>query len=196
MRRSDFPEIARISLKLYAKYTEPDFPVSYTSAFQALDRLLNYATYLRVMTENGEIVGWMAASAGSHQMHSAIKGIMQTYYHTQLRGPEAVKALIAFHDDFHKFAEKNNFEIAITSSYLPSKERFEQILTENGWNKSGSRLVKRTRHYPHQTQERAKASLNECRPDLQSLPRVPEPRIAPQRTTSEELFGNLANPLN
>jgi hypothetical protein len=151
MRKNDFPKVIQLSSELYEKYAEPDFPVSYTSAYQGLDKLFTNAIYLRVMTENGEVVGWMAAGNGTHQMHSYIRGITQSYYHTSLTGFKAVKALIAFHEDFHKFADKNKFEVAITSSILPTKEIFTKILEKNGWHVSGSRLIRKTSHYPSET---------------------------------------------
>jgi hypothetical protein len=163
MRHSDFHEVIRLSSELFERYTEPDFPVSYTSAYQGLEKLFTSAAYLKVMTENGEVVGWMAAGDGTHQMHSYVRGLTQSYYHTSLTGLKAVKALIAFHDDFYKFAEKARLHIVVTSSILPNKEIVNRILEANGWHVSGDRLVRRTSHYPHETRPSIKQVLNEQR---------------------------------
>jgi hypothetical protein len=187
MRKSDFNDVIKLSSELFEKYAEPDFPVSYASAYYGLENLYNNIGYLRVMTENGEVVGWMAANEGSHQMHSYIKGYNQLYYHTSLRGVKAVRALIAFHEDFFKYAEKCHAHIAITSSSLPNASTFYTILQHNGWNISGNRCVRRTRHYPEQTQPSPSDYLSRVEAGRQ--PRVEVRVTAPQ--PQERLIGRL-----
>jgi hypothetical protein len=185
MRKSDFHEIVRLSAELYEQYAESDFPTSYASVYQGLDKLFMSAPYLRVMTENSDIVGWFAAGNGTHQQLSYIKGMTQAYYHTSLTGIKAVKALIAFHDDFYKFAEQNGFQVVITSSALPTKQVFNRILERNGWHVSGDRLVRKTSHYPAEILPSAKLGPNpervEIVPQVVVTGDVGRPELATQK---------------
>jgi hypothetical protein len=144
------------------------------------------------MTEGGEVVGWMAANEGTHQQHSYIKGMTQSYYHSSLSGVKAVKALIAFHEDLYKFAEKCRLHIVITSSVLPNKETFNRILTKNGWHVSGDRLVRRTCHYPTETRPPANREPIEERRDGRADTDPIRGEVGPETTT----YVDYANPLN
>lgn len=146
-RRSDFRAITALSRGLYEKYGDPLFPVTDQSSFAMLERFLKLP-YFKVHEEDGELKGWMAATSGGDQHHSAIRCLSQIYYHTTLNGLKAARTLVAFHDDLLAYADKYKYEAVITTSYLPTRDAFTALLVRAGWTAHGGRLSQATRHHP------------------------------------------------
>jgi hypothetical protein len=146
IRQGDFKEVIDLSREFYLHHGDEDFPLDYNTAYTGLHAMRSSGGYLRVMEINNRVVGWFSAKRGTHQPHSNVKGCLQIYYHSSLRGVSAVKALIAFHDDFFNYVEKIGYEVAITSSSLPNREVFERVLLQHGWLRAKDRLLRWTRH--------------------------------------------------
>lgn len=162
VRRTDFPALRRISQGLFERYNDPDFPVSDASCAQAFEAFANMR-YFRVMELEGEVVGWMVAHEGAGMHHSDVRALTQLYYHSELTGIRAARALVEFHEHLFQYAERLGYEVAVTSSILPSSEVFSRLLERAGWRRGSRFLTRRTRHH------RLQAGCPETRPRARSL---------------------------
>jgi hypothetical protein len=147
LRRSDIQSVATLSWTHYNYYTDPSFPATFESTRKMIQNFCGKLPYLKVMVIDEKIVGWFAAQAGSPFHHSYKTAYTQLYYHTSLKGIKAVRALIEFHNDYFKHVEKMGYDIALTSSYLPSENTFIRTLEKNNWNYYNGRLSRRTHWY-------------------------------------------------
>lgn len=146
-RRSDLPALSRLSRSLFEKYNDPDFPVTEASCAEAFETFARMP-YFRVMERGDAVVGWLAAGEGAGMFHSSTKALSQLYYHSELSGLSAARALVEFHENLFLFAESRGYEVVVTSSVLPSSETFSRLLERAGWTRGERRLTRRTRWHP------------------------------------------------
>jgi hypothetical protein len=92
------------------------------------------------------------------------------YCHSKLIGYKAVRYLIAFHDNFYKFADSMGYDIVLTNSYLDNAAVYNKILQREGWHLEKGQLTRRTTHY------KSPVAPSKERAEAPALPRVPRPR--------------------
>lgn len=150
LRRSDFGAVIALSVPLFGQYNDEAFPLNRASCLAMLNGFLSTPkSYFKGLFIDDKLSAWMYCSPGHHYHHSYINGMSQIYYHSDLTGFSAVRALTKMHEDYFNHAEKMKFQTVSTSSYLENYELFERILEQAGWRVTGpGRLVRLTHYHP------------------------------------------------
>jgi len=94
----------------------------------------------------GRIVAYGIATAGRPYMHSNVRCLNQSYYHSILEGVLAVRALRLFHQSMIEEGQRIGVELVQSQSVLDNYETFNKILAREGWSRRGPMMVRRIRN--------------------------------------------------
>lgn len=153
LRKTDYEAVKAMSFGLFGKYNHPAFELTDASMANLCRMLLQPQNLFRGLFIEDELVAWLGAVPGHGFHHSSTKGMSQIYYHANLEGKPAVKAMLDLHRDFHEQAEQRGNELVVSSSFLPNADKFTAILIGDGWELvCPGRVVKITKFHFSQTQ--------------------------------------------
>lgn len=130
-------------MRLFAQHAIPEFDVEPERARKALSELKLRSAYFRVVEKDGQVVGWASADVKEpFPCYSSKKALVQAFYHSELTGIAAVRALYAIHEDMFEFARKLRLHAVITNSGLPNRRTFDALLQRKGWIDRGTFLIR------------------------------------------------------
>lgn len=112
-------------------------PLSREASATNLLRHIIAKDFFRVMKKDGKVVAWMLAT---HRVpeYSKSRVTDQLYYTTALKGIEAYKTMVAFHELLIEYAESNGSEYVISCcSHFDEDRKFVKVLGKQGWRVDG-----------------------------------------------------------
>ncbi len=142
----DYNKIIKISMD-FTKYSTEDFPFDAMSLKNVFNSL-KQGEYFKCVEDDKEVIAWIAAKGGSPFPHSSIRCLSQTFYHTCVKGDKAIGAMIKAHLDLFDYATRHQYDIVCSSSFLPNKNKFYDILRLLGWHETPVGMVCQTMWHP------------------------------------------------
>jgi hypothetical protein len=137
----DLDKCLNISLNHFAEFESVEISIDEDFCKSNLFSLARRGDFFRVVKQDEEIVGWIAAKIATPYLHSKDKVLYQLYYHTNLSGYIAVKALILVHEAMIESAKEKRIRLVVTSSELENSDSFNRILMKQGWIKRNKSLI-------------------------------------------------------
>jgi hypothetical protein len=137
----ELEECLKLSIDYFSEYESVEISIDPDLCKSNLFTLARRGDYFRVLKEDSRVVGWIAAKVIRPYLHSRQTALYQLYYHCNLSGYKAVKALILVHESMIEAAKEKNVDLAITSSELDNSDSFNRILTKQGWIKRNKSLI-------------------------------------------------------
>jgi hypothetical protein len=134
-------ECFKLSVDYFSEYESVEVSIDEDLCKANLFTLARRGDFFRVVKDDSKIVGWIAAKVIKPYMHSRQTALYQLYYHCNLSGYKAAKALILVHEAMIETAKDKRTDLVITSSDLDNSDSFNRILIKQGWIKRNKSLI-------------------------------------------------------
>lgn len=145
----DIQDCIALSFKGYAATDKEWFKPDLQLATDNMRNIWLTSGFIQVIEKKNKIVAWGTASVVTPSFHSRTRAFKQNYYHTNLEGFSAVRALKLFHQTMVTHATANRIPVCISESYQENADVFFRILEREGWTQRGSyMMIKTTQQLP------------------------------------------------